>query len=1132
MRFQPVSAPRTGPAAVRLRAGVLTPAQEAFITSPHPWTAAWGAPGTGKTTAVIAKALYEIEAGNSALVLTRNRLAADTVHTALNEELGDHTPARTAHTVSSLAFALLSYEAKNALLGSATAAPKMVTGAETDALIGQILHHLGLSGQMGEAAAPASSSPAAVAFDQALREAGLPVEVMQLSQFRTELRDALMRAEEAGRSWEEIASLATEYGIPAWHLIAQVLKQYEEVLALAAGTEDQSERLDVSAMVYAAAARIPQWPAAASHLPDCLIVDDVQEMTAAGWGLLDSLSSCGVRIALVGNPDQAVETFRGAAGREMADFDDPIIFDVDHTHAPAITDLLTRLAAHIGASGPTTHRHPDTNQSGGAEQSGRPDVRAAHLLSSGAREQYHAVNVVRSWVLTGRGEHAMAEDEPTNPTAVATGVPLDYRDIAVITRSSSLAAAMAEALQDADIPVVTTQTAVLLKAEPAVIPLLKAARISIARETLTRDYLAPIILADPDTATWEYPPQMVEYLTEFRRGVEQLLASPYARADSVTLRRIQRYFGQETDTSGHIPAWLRTTVRLIEGCINPAVAASLPPELRAPVLRVATMVEQGAAVADQPAHNVLWNMWEAADVAKTWQEAALLPGRHGEIANRNLDAIMALFEAAGVHAERNYGATADVFLDWVDEQTVASDSLAERGKQPNAVSVLTVAQAAGRHWPAVIIPGIQDGSWPDLRIRDSILQWQLLADVLADRPILSGKEAYRAALAQTRSDEMRMLLAAIGCATQNLVLTAVDDGETLPSPFFTLLGLELTPVRGRRVLTERGMIARMRAAVEAGVLTPAEEQKLVALLAEYASAGCSEADPNRWAGAWDVTTMAPLLTEDQTLKVSASQVEKALKCPLQVFLTRAGADTDETSNRDDGVIVHAIAERFAMRALELPDAEREAQLLEEMLAALDEMTQDYDLPRNATFEMNVRQRKLRHHIEALASYLAQHPTTARVEEWVNIHEDGVNVTGRVDRYEDTPDGTVIVDFKTGQACTKREAAENPQLALYQHITRHQQIAGDQDITDHQQAAGDDAGGVIGARLVFAEKSGKLTVLEQAAIPPEDDPVPGYLAQMRAAYQGSTVAASIDEGMCRSCIVKSSCPLYEEGMRCV
>ncbi len=1130
MRFQPVSAPRTGPAAVRLSAGVLTPVQEAFVTSAQPWAAAWGAPGTGKTTAVIAKALYEIEAGNTALVLTRNRLAADAVHTALSEELGDLTPARTAHTVSSLAFALLSYEAKNGLLGAVTAAPKMVTGAETDALIGQIIQHFSSPGRPTSAAerAPGESggssaqqpvtytpaSPTSAAFESALREAGLPAEVMQLSQFRSELRDALMRAEEAGRSWEEISALSTEYGIAAWQLIAQVLKQYEEVLALAAGTEDQSERLDVSAMVYAAAARIPQWPGAASHLPDCLIIDDVQEITAAGWGLLDSLSSCGVRIALVGNPDQAVETFRGAAGREMADFDDPLVFDVDFTHDPAITGLLTRLAEHIGAFGAIVHRHPD------AEREAGNDAVAAHLVTSSAREQYHAVNLVRSWVLTGRAEHALAGDAPHEASATATGAHLEYRDIAIITRSSSLAAGMANALQDADIPVVTTQTGVLLKAEPAVIPLLKAARISISREAIIRDHLAPVIVGDADDQSGQYTPQTVEYLTDLRRGLEQLLASPYARADSVTLRRIQRYFGQETDTCGHIPAWLRTTVRLIEGCINPAVAATLPPELRDPVLRVATMVEQGSAVADQPAHNVLWSIWQAAGVATPWQEAALLPGRQGEIANRNLDAVMALFEAAGVHAERNYGATADVFLDWVDEQTVASDSLAERGRQPNAVSVLTVAQAAGRHWPAVIIPGIQDGSWPDLRIRDSILQWQLLADVLAGRPVLSGKEAYRAALAQTRSDEMRMLLAAVGCATRHLVMTAVDDGETLPSPFFTLLGLELNPVRGRRILTERGMIARMRAALEAGVLTRPEEQRLAALLADYAAAGCTEADPRRWAGAWDVTTTAPLLTEDQTLNVSASQVENALKCPLQVFLTRAGADTDDTAHRDDGTIVHAIAERFAMRALELPEAEREEQLRTEMLTALEEMMQDYELPRNATFEMTLRQRKLRHHIEALASYLAQHPVPAQVEKWVQIHHDGVTVRGRVDRYEDTPDGTVIVDFKTGKACTKREAAENPQLALYQHITRHQR-------------GGDDGGvGVAGARLVFVQKSGEPKSLPQPQIPPEDDPVPGYLTQMRAAYQGNTVAASIDEGMCKNCIVKSSCPLYEEGMRCV
>ena len=49
-----------------------------------------------------------------------------------------------------------------------------------------------------------------------------------------------------------------------------------------------------------------------ADIPNMLIVDDFQDATLAGFALLEALHNRGTRLLLVGNPDEAVQTFRGS----------------------------------------------------------------------------------------------------------------------------------------------------------------------------------------------------------------------------------------------------------------------------------------------------------------------------------------------------------------------------------------------------------------------------------------------------------------------------------------------------------------------------------------------------------------------------------------------------------------------------------------------------------------------------------------------------------------------------------------------------------------------------------------------------------------------------------------------------
>ena len=49
------------------------------------------------------------------------------------------------------------------------------------------------------------------------------------------------------------------------------------------------------------------------------------------------------------------------------------------------------------------------------------------------------------------------------------------------------------------------------------------------------------------------------------------------------------------------------------------------------------------------------------------------------------------------------------------------DTLAARAQRADAVEILTPASAAGREWPVVIVAGLQEGVWPNTRLRGELL---------------------------------------------------------------------------------------------------------------------------------------------------------------------------------------------------------------------------------------------------------------------------------------------------------------------------------------------------------------------------------------------------------------------------
>ena len=213
----------------------------------------------------------------------------------------------------------------------------------------------------------------------------------------------------------------------------------------------------------------------------------------------------------------------------------------------------------------------------------------------------------------------------------------------------------------------------------------------------------------------------------------RLACSPLGGLDTVGLRRVRRALrAQELAEGGG-----RTSDALLVEALGfrRAAARCRPPH--DPVARLARVLAAGrraAAIAGADAQTVLWALWHAAEQAEPWRRSALAGGAAGERADRDLDAVLALFRAAETFVDRMPRSTPAAFVDWLQAQDLPSDSLAARARRAS-VQVLTPAGAAGREWDLVVVAGVQEGAWPDLRLRDSLLGAQALVDLVAGRAV-------------------------------------------------------------------------------------------------------------------------------------------------------------------------------------------------------------------------------------------------------------------------------------------------------------------------------------------------------------------------------------------------------------
>ena len=1078
-----------------------------------------GAPGTGKTTTALAIVLEAVRAGVPAdrvVMLSPRRRSAGQLRERLAGLLGQVTRGPLVRTPTSLAFTVLRTEA--VLAGEPL--PVLISGPEQDMLLRELLAgHLAGDGV-----------PLELPDD-------VPAEVLEQRAFRDELRDLIMRAAERDVGPADLARLGEQHDRPAWRFAARLYGEYLDVVALGSATPDVGERLDPGRLVTRAAESLAAWPQdAVAPSWDLVVVDDAQESTGSVAELLTVLADGGAQVVALGDPDVAVQTHRGAvptafldcfglaAGTEQSS----VALRTGWRQGAELHEVTSRVARLVRGAG--THRHQDVTPRPGATGAPEDSHTSDEAPRGGPEGSAGAARHVEAAIVGSGAEQSALVARTLREAHLLDGLP--WHEMAVVARSGAQVSALRSSLARLQVPVDVPGAELPVRSEPAVRPMLLALRcVTSARDHEQGERPEEVSDAAPVLEAW---PDLDE------AAAAELLTSVLGGLDALGLRRLRKVLrDMEIDSGGY----RASGALLVEAIVAPGVAGSIPvhaaTEARA-VRTVARVLAAGSRAAREPgatAATVLWALWSAAGLAEAWRETALAGGVAGVRADRDLDAMLALFKAAERYAERMPQAGPTGFLEHLDAQDLTEDSLAARASGADAVTLCTAASAAGGQWELVVVVGVQDGSWPDLRLRDSLLGAQALVDAVSGR-LVDGATDPREARRAVLDDELRAFALAVSRARSRLLVTAVQDEDERPSAFLDLVvapqdadpGSTTEPPDPRRrapqlPLDLRGLVAQLRQDALAAGLAPGdagvEARADVAArhLARLAAAGVPGADPTSWAGLAAPSTDAELYAPHQTSHLSPSRVEALNSCSLRWALETAGGTASGTFASHLGSLVHEIAET-------LPRGSRE-----EMHAELDRLWPRLDVPEGW---VGARERdRAEAMIDRLAAYVASHPDVVATEVELDLELDTpagkVHLRGRVDRVERDSAGRLrIVDIKTGKTPPTREDTRlNPQLGLYQ-------LGVERGALDLGPAAeGGDAPaptGSGGGALVFVGTGARgATERHQPPLAEAEDPawVDDLVAEARTAITGPDLVA-VANAWCGFCPVRRSCPIGAEG----
>jgi superfamily I DNA/RNA helicase/RecB family exonuclease len=1020
-------------------------------------------PGTGKTTTLVESVASRIARGGDparVLVLTFSRKAAVELRDRMALRIGA-ARAPQATTFHSFCYALVRAHQDSDLFVEPL---RLLSGPEQDVAVRELLagqpdlERLGL---------------AHVRWPDELRAC------LTTRGFADEVRAVLARSRELGLGPGALDAFARRIGRPDWRAAAAFLAEYLDVLDLQ-GVLDYAELVHRAVLL----ARRPEVAERLAAQYDAVFVDEYQDTDPAQVRLLQALAGGGRTLLAFGDPDQSIYAFRGADVNGILDF--PYAFPrADGRTAPVEVLRTSRRsgAALLAATRLVTQRMPLTRL---PAEKVRAHRELAPVRDGGRVEVY-------TYPTSGTELDNIADI--LRRAHLEDGVP--WGEMAVLVRAGSRTIpTVRRALTAAGVPLDIDGDDLALRHEPAVAPLLTALRAvataeaaegvvgleeggasdearSVSEEaarqdsageprwvsseepqqdsadesqSMSDDELQSVSDEEPQQDSADEPqPPSAEPLSDASwldtETALTLLASPLAGMDAADLRRLGRALRDEERAAGNaLPP--PSDVLLARALAEPERLAVHDPAYARGAQRLGALLGKARErlANGGSAEEALWDLWEGTPWPGRLERAARRGGAAGRNADRDLDAVCALFATAARAEERTGGRGALNFLEEIDAEDIAADTLTRRAVRPDAVRLMTAHRSKGLEWRLVVVAGVQEGLWPDLRRRGSLLEADRIGrDGLAE-PLTPG-----ALLAEER----RLFYVAATRARERLVVTAVkapaDDGDQ-PSRFLTELGVEPKDVTGRprRPLSVAALVAELRATtVDPRVSDTLREAaarrlaRLAALADEDGRPLVPSAHPYRWWGMFEPTeSKVPLRNRDEPVVLSGSALDQlANTCALQWFLGReVKADAPATVAQGFGNVVHVLADEVASGHTPA-DLDVLMERLDSVWNALA-----FDAPwKSAQEKENARvalERFLKWHVmdrTGRTPVASEHDFDVTLE----AGEVEVRIRGQMDRVEADGEGRAyVVDFKTGkQSVSSAEVERHPQLAVYQLAVR-------------------------------------------------------------------------------------------------
>ena len=881
--------------------------------------------------------------------------------------------------------------------------------------------------------------------------------------FVRELRDLILRASERNLSPDHLAELGRQYDEKYWESAAVFWKQYLAVMDLQADSAgDAKRRIDPSQIVIEAYHHLKENPSIASELRarfTTILIDEYQESDPAQRKLLQELA--GNDVVIFADGDSAIGRFRGADPDQLdAELEKykgrggQVIFREVFRSSPGVFEIGKSVANGFRGAAPQRERVCSDSL---VDQDENPVVVGRfHSLSEEAQ------------FIAYKFRHAhLIDNKP-------------WSQMAVILRSpGSQATALRRAFSQSGIPVSSDIEA--LSNNPAIAPFLLLAQIALGQKQLNTD------------------------------NCERLLLSEFGGADSVSLRRIRRSLIAKRAEDD-----MRTGAELLIAAID---KGEITIEGAKPLQQIHDLLSRARKVLRRPntqGEDLLWEIWssaltsEGASLSQAWRRQALRGGTRGAGADRDLDAMMQLFEAARRFAERFPHSKADSFIRQISQENILGDVITAQGQRPDVVEILTVHAAKGREWEIVAVAGLQEGIWPNLRQRGSLLGSERLVDRLRHGD-LARKELEMVSASGLVEDERRLLHVAVTRAKSQLIVTAVQKEDDEPSAYFeevatqVLGNLESNAVtKVPRPITPAALVSTLR-----NQLNGEKASVAGSLLKRLDVEGLAAADIVSWAGVLPISSTAPVVSPDSLVPVSPSSAEGFTECGVKWFLERNGGTNGDSTAQVLGSAIHA----FAALMEEQPTL-----TIDDLVAKLRDSWKLID-PNTGWVSTS----QLRRAVMMIEKFVRYHKasleerTIVGVEASFEVTVGRAKIRGSVDRLEVTAAGELfIVDFKTGaHAISKNDAITNLQMQAYQLAVIE---GGFSERHESRTSAG--------AELVYlGSKTIEATTRRQPTV--DAEAIRDAIKEIAEGMSGREFLATINQ-RCNQCNVRNACPIQSEG----